>query len=185
MRAVVSARRAALGDEARGAADLARTALALAAVEQLVGSVAVYVSRPPEPDTRALIDALVTSGRRVLLPVLTRGRARPEWAWFEGWDATATVWGGIPQPTGAALGPEALAEVDLVLAPALGVGLDGSRLGTGGGWYDRALLHRRDGVPVWVLGSESELVPTVPREPHDVTVDAVITESRFLALPAS
>jgi 5-formyltetrahydrofolate cyclo-ligase len=48
----------------------------------------------------------------------------------------------------------------------------------GGGWYDRALLHRRPGVPVLAMVYEGELLEdcdVVPVVGHDVPVDGVIT----------
>ena len=58
----------------------------------------------------------------------------------------------------------------------------GDRLGTGGGWYDRALPHRRDGVTVVALARAPELLDSVPTLPHDVHVDAVVTETEWVKL---
>lgn len=166
-------------------AESARNSRVIAALGSAPGTVSVYVSRDGEPDTRRLIDTLAAAGWRILLPIVSGGAAAPDWAWFSGWDATRPAWGGIPEPTGERLGPEGLALADVVLVPCLGVGLDGSRLGTGGGWYDRALVHRRTGSPIWALARDAEVVATLPREAHDVLVDAVVTESAFVPLPAS
>ena len=89
----------------------------------------------------------------------------------------------IPDPTGEALPARALAQADLVLVPALGVGLDGSRVGTGGGWYDRALRHVRPGTPCWALVNDDEVADRMPREPHDRPVDGIITSTRAVATP--
>jgi len=64
------------------------------------------------------------------------------------------------------------------------VSRDGTRLGMGGGWYDRALHHRRPGTPVWALANSDEVLPRLPHEPHDLPVDAVITEDGFTRLGA-
>ncbi|MFD0866860.1 5-formyltetrahydrofolate cyclo-ligase, partial [Tessaracoccus lubricantis] len=58
----------------------------------------------------------------------------------------------------------------------LAVGRDGTRLGTGGGWYDRALPHRRPGALLVALAREDEVLDTVPTLPHDVSVDGWATE---------
>jgi 5-formyltetrahydrofolate cyclo-ligase len=55
------------------------------------------------------------------------------------------------------------------------VGRDGTRLGRGGGYYDRALAHARsDALLVAVLFDE-ELRDDVPAGPHDRRVTAVVT----------
>lgn len=82
---------------------------------------------------------------------------------------------GIPEPAGPRLGVSAVAECDLVLVPALLVDREGYRLGRGGGSYDRALA-RATGFTVALL-HDGELVDHVPREAHDVAVDAVATPS--------
>lgn len=141
----------------------------------LVGqkTVALYASCDDEPGTRGLIDALTARGVTVLLPVLTREIA---WGVFDGWDSTRPGWRGIPVPTGPTLPPEALAEAGLIVVPCLAVGRDGTRLGTGGGWYDRALLHRAPGARLVALARDAELLDSVPVLPHDVRVHGYATE---------
>lgn len=154
----------------------------LAALPGDVRTVAAYASRPGEPGTAGLVDALAEAGIRVLLPVI--GRV-PGWAWFTGWVETEPGWGGILQPIGERLGASAVAEADLVIVPCLAVGVDGTRLGTGGGWYDRVLPERRDGVPVWALARAREVFETLPTMRHDVLVDAVVTEDGWTNLGRS
>ncbi len=149
--------------------------------------VAAYVSAPTEPDTAALLDALLGAGVRVLLPVLGPGLARC-WGEYSGRDSLAQQAPGRPlEPSGEVLAPETLQEADAVIAPALAVDSRGARLGQGGGWYDRALLHRRPGIPVFAMVHETELVHDVelPRVEHDVLVDAVITEERWFLIEGS
>lgn len=141
--------------------------------------VAVYASRPTEPDTGPLLERLAARGVRVLLPVLGSGLQR-EWAEYAGADdLLQRAPGRPPEPSTDHLGPGALAEADVVVAPALAVDTDGARLGQGGGWYDRALEHARDGAPVIALVFPEEIYDAaarpLPREPHDRLVDAVAT----------
>ncbi len=137
LRAAVRTSRAA--DPARPDADASRLPRLLAASSGHA-RVAVYFSVAPEPDTTALIETLAATGTAVLLPVL-KGHRTPAWAWFAGPDALAPGWRGIPEPTTPTVGADALASCSLVWVSALQVARDGHRLGTGGGWYDRALLH--------------------------------------------
>ncbi|MFC2642020.1 MAG: 5-formyltetrahydrofolate cyclo-ligase [Propionibacterium acidifaciens] len=175
----------------RLAADEARAARALALVHELLApgsAIACYLSTNEEPGTLGLVEALRARGHRVLAPVLgglPDGRPRHDvaWAWYEGPEALAPGLWSIPDPTGEALPARALAQADLVLVPALGVGLDGSRVGTGGGWYDRALRHVRPGTPCWALVNDDEVADRMPREPHDRPVDGLITSTRTVATP--
>lgn len=176
LRARLGAARAALDPSQWASSDLSRTHALLGVLSDLPegATVAAYASLPGEPSTRAAIDALHRSGHPVLLPVLKRDIA---WAWFEGWERTAPAWRGILKPTGTPLGAEALGRARAIVAPCLAVGLDGTRLGTGGGWYDRALPHRRSSAIVIALARDAEVYPTLPVEAHDLRVDAVATES--------
>lgn len=137
--------------------------------------VSVYASRPAEPGTGPLIEALAARGVRLLLPVLGTGLQR-DWAQYTGpEDLRERAPGRPPEPSGPSLGVDALAEADVVLVPALAVDAAGVRLGQGGGWYDRVLTHVRPGAPVVALVHEDEVLEVVPREPHDVPVTAVAT----------
>ncbi|BEL11265.1 5-formyltetrahydrofolate cyclo-ligase [Actinoplanes sichuanensis] len=83
---------------------------------------------------------------------------------------------GLREPGGPRLGVEAVRSVDLLLVPALAVGPDGTRMGRGGGSYDRVLARLPDLGPLTVaLLHDGEDVPFVPAEPHDRRVHAVIT----------
>lgn len=141
--------------------------------------VAAYVSRPSEPGTVPLIERLAAQGTRVLLPVLGSGLQR-DWAWYTSSDELQVrAPGRPPEPAGPTLGPDALAEAEAIIAPALAVDSTGARLGQGGGWYDRVLAHARPGVLIAAMVFPEELYDAsarpLPQEPHDRTVDVVAT----------
>ena len=169
-RAELRARRRVLAAGRDGAADgdlLADHVLGL--LEGLgLGTGAVvtsYEAVTGEPPTAALNAALAAHGIRVLVPITL-----PDFDldWADATDADA-----------APLGPDAVALADVVLAPGLAVDGRGTRMGQGGGCYDRALPRRRPGTPVVVVLHPGELVdpsaPWLPHEPHDQPVDAVVT----------
>jgi 5-formyltetrahydrofolate cyclo-ligase len=65
---------------------------------------------------------------------------------------------------------------DAVIVPGLAFTTAGDRLGQGGGWYDRFLSEvRADCVTIGVCFAE-QLVDALPVEPHDVTMDHVVTD---------
>ncbi|MDO5534921.1 MAG: 5-formyltetrahydrofolate cyclo-ligase [Propionibacteriaceae bacterium] len=178
LRATVRLARAHTPDAERAARDAARLPRLLDACSGHA-TVACYASIAPEPDTTALITALSDAGVRVLLPVL-QGRREPAWGWYSGPDALRSGWRGIPEPAGTALGAEALAACSFVWVSALQATPTGHRLGTGGGWYDRALLHADPAALRGALVNEDELVDSVPLDPWDLPVDLIVTPTRTL-----
>jgi 5-formyltetrahydrofolate cyclo-ligase len=136
--------------------------------------VAAYASIPGEPDSWELVDALAARGVRVLLPRLGR---EPDWAWYTGRDRLAPSWRGIPEPDGEPLGADALGLAEWIWVPGLAGTAAGDRLGTGGGWYDRALAHARTGTPIGMLLFDGELLDAVPTDPWDRRVGWILTAS--------
>jgi 5-formyltetrahydrofolate cyclo-ligase len=157
---------------------LARQALGLPELTA-ARAVAAYVSVGREPGTLPLLDALHARGVRVLLPVLLPDDDL-DWAEYGGPDALVPAGRGLREPAGPRLGPEAVTGVDAVLLPGLAVDFGGMRLGRGGGSYDRVLARlAAAGVrpALLVLLYDGEVVPYLPREPHDRAVDAAVTPS--------
>ena len=58
------------------------------------------------------------------------------------------------------------------------------RLGRGGGYYDVTLKQAARAARVGA-GYDLQLRPTLPRDPHDVPLDAIVTESRTLTFARS
>jgi len=162
LRLQACARRASLTPAQRGAS---ATALLQALRPWATDRVAAYASTGDEPGTAQLLDVLDD----VLLPVLLED-GDLDWALHEG--ALVDGLRGTRQPPGPRLGRDALADCEVVVVPALGVDRAGTRLGRGGGSYDRALRHST-GLTVAAL-HDGELHEHLPAEPHDVPVDAAV-----------
>jgi 5-formyltetrahydrofolate cyclo-ligase len=67
----------------------------------------------------------------------------------------------------------------LFVVPGLAFDSAGTRLGRGGGHYDRALATYPRGLRV-ALAAEAQLSPDLPSDTWDQPVDAVVTERRLL-----
>lgn len=158
---------AATRDTAGDAAALAAHVTALLAGLGLGPGAVVtsYDAVPGEPPTAALNAALAAAGIRVLLPITL-----PD---------LDLDWCDAADPSSTPLGPDAVSLADVVLAPGLAVDTHGTRMGQGGGCYDRALPRRRPGTPVVVLLHPGELLEAgaepLQRRAHDQPVDAVVT----------
>ena len=147
---------------------------------------ALFVPTPVEPDLSLTLGAF----DRALLPVLIDEAGAPyrspRWGLWEAGRALVTRGRPPAQPDGEVLGAESLTEADLIVIPALAASSDGARLGQGGGWYDRALLHRSPGVAVVSVVFDDEVLESgvIPTEAHDVPIDAIITPTRTIAANA-
>ena len=167
------------------AAGIASQVRALASSMGGVTLPALFAPTPLEPDLSLTLDLFP----RALLPILVdeAGDAlgEPRWGLWEAGSALATPGPPPAQPAGEALGSQALAGADLILIPALAASEDGTRLGQGGGWYDRTLPHRAPSAPIVAVVFDDEVLPggRIPREPHDIPVDAIITPTRTLHVP--
>ena len=165
--------------------DRAKAAAAVqAALKDLVRAqsptmIAGYVPLGPEPGGADLPEIL---GERLILPVL-RPDNDLDWVRYEGPDTLRPGPRGLREPIGPRLGVDAITEATLLIVPALAVDLSGIRMGRGGGSYDRALARVGRAYSVALL-HDGELLPTVPAEPHDRRVHAVITPAEGLSVTA-
>jgi 5-formyltetrahydrofolate cyclo-ligase len=157
----------------------AGTALAAHAPTLARPVVALFVAAGQEPPTLPLIDALSDLGVQVLLPVLEEDMDL-DWGLYAGPGSLLVGRRGILVPAGPRLGREAVGAAGLVLVPALGVGRDGTRLGQGGGSYDRALA--RAVAPAIAIVHDDEVLEVVPVEAHDRRVHGFLTPSEGVVL---
>lgn len=199
-KAVRAARRqqvAAGGAEARAAdaAALARHGMAWLAEHERrtatrVRCVTAYEEMSSEPPVARFVQALLDRGIQVLVPItLADGVLGWRAADLDRHDNPMTA---QPDPMAArrsehpaqtdeptpSRGDEALADVDIAFIPALALGPDGTRLGQGGGYYDRtipALRALRPEVPVLAVVYGAEVGRDVPALDHDIRVDAALT----------
>ena len=162
------------------AAALAEQALALPELAA-AQTVAVYYSIDHEPGTHPLIDTLLDSDRRLLLPVV-QPDLRLDWAVLTDLDDLAPARMGLREPTGERLGADAVAVADVVVCPGLAVDAAGVRLGRGAGCYDRALAYVRSDTLRCILVYDHEVVESVPSDRDDEPVQVAVTPTRTLRL---
>jgi 5-formyltetrahydrofolate cyclo-ligase len=181
LRAGLLAERARLTEHARtSAARALRDTLLTMPETEMAGTVAAYVSIGDEPGTHSLLFALWKRGTYVLVPKLLPG-GDLDWASYEGPESLRPGPYGLLEPSEPPRGPAAVRGADLIVVPALAVSSStGVRLGRGGGSYDRVLDRVDPGILTVAAVYDTELVESVPTEPHDRPVRAVVTPSRGL-----
>ena len=166
MRAEALAKRAALD---RGRLDAALIAHLLRIPMPQGAVVGAVWPLPGEPDLRPLLHALHARGQSVVLPETPpRGRPLEFRRWTPGCVMLAGRF-GTSYPEGLPGRP------DILLVPLLAFDEAGGRLGYGGGYYDRTLAMWPECRSVG-FGYAAQRVDSVPVEPHDIRLDAIVTE---------
>jgi 5,10-methenyltetrahydrofolate synthetase len=109
--------------------------------------------------------------RKIGLPVMNRDTKQLRFhVWYPGCPMEEDAY-GIPKPKDTEQ-----FQPQLLLVPCVGYGPKGLRLGYGGGFYDRTLAAL-DPRPITVgVGYAHGFVPWLEAEPHDVPLDAMLTE---------
>ncbi len=143
---------------------------------QTAETVFCYLSCRGEVDTHRLTEELLKMGKRVLVP-RCRELGQMDCVCIRSLlDLHAGKFGILEPPSSfPAVKPE---EIDFAVIPAVACGQDGSRLGQGGGYYDR-FLERFPGSFA-ALCQKRFLLPSVPCESHDRKMKIIVTPQRVL-----
>ena len=175
--------------EARETASAVKNLLLAEPVIQEAATLAVYAATDGEVEVSDVVRWAQEAGKRVFFPVMledapsaqTRLRiAFVEWLPDTPWAKGAF---GIPEPAG---GKEiAIEACDAALVPGVAFGRDGSRVGRGKGYYDKALAFLTEGSrprPPVLFGicHDFQIVEGLKHSPlaatdRDIPMDAVVS----------
>jgi 5-formyltetrahydrofolate cyclo-ligase len=67
---------------------------------------------------------------------------------------------------------------DVIIVPCLAFDIDNYRLGWGGGFYDQFLATQAQALKIGLAYQDSFVSGGLPREPHDIPLDIIITEKK-------
>jgi len=130
-----------------------------------------------EVDPRPLMAFLRDRSARLCVPVILDKRTIVFRELIRGGELVPGTFGTFgPGPEAAELDP------DVMLMPLSAFDAKGHRIGYGGGYYDRAIhrLHQKGLRPRLVgIAFDCQEVASVPFEPHDIRLDAILTESGY------
>ena len=156
---------------------IARSLLNISAVKD-AKTVCVYISAFKEPDTRGIIDALLSSGKRVAVPVTDEENVTLSLSYIDNASELARGAYGIYEPTVIRRADEN--DIDVIVTPGLAFDTRGGRIGFGKGYYDR-LFEKTDALRI-ALCYDFQLLEKIPTEPHDAPMDIIVTEKRVLVI---
>jgi 5-formyltetrahydrofolate cyclo-ligase len=180
LRRLVLSRRARVAPDERAAA-AGRVAEAVASSAEFAGAEAVlgYASFGNELPTDPTMEAVLSAGKRLLLPYVDGQRLCA--AEVASIADLAPGYRGIREPV--ARKPVDLTVAEIVLVPGVAFDERGGRLGYGGGFYDGLLSEIPREIPRVGLCFEQQVVEDVPVGDADEPVDIVITEARLIRRP--
>jgi 5-formyltetrahydrofolate cyclo-ligase len=147
-----------------------------AALQRRMGPViGLYWPIRGEFDPLGLAADLVAAGRALALPAIVAKDAPLDYrAWRPG-DAMMAGEFGIPAPaTPARVTP------DIIVIPCLGFDAARYRLGYGGGYFDRTLAALTPRPFAFGAAFEQGALATIFPQPHDIALDAIVTETRMI-----
>ncbi len=126
-----------------------------------------------EPDLRPVLADLHAAGARVALPLVEVKQAPLV---FRRWTPETRMVRGdwnipVPPPEAEVVVPE------IALAPVVGWTDDAYRLGYGGGYFDRTLAALSPRPFTIGIGFLSARLATIFPQPHDIRLDAILTEA--------
>lgn len=140
----------------------------------------LYASFRNEVATDPLIPLMLEQGRRVAFPITDRSsRQLLLYEIKNGIDDLVVSTYGIREPRRdehALIDP---AEIDLFIVPGVAFDTLGTRLGFGGGYYDR-LLSKVPDKSIVALAFEIQIASQLPCEPFDIKMKKIITERRVI-----
>jgi 5-formyltetrahydrofolate cyclo-ligase len=136
-----------------------------------------YHAHKAEADPSLLLARLVELGCAVAFPRVKHRQAPLEFHHVPDGEVLEPGSFGIPEPL--AHWPRAAPSV--LLVPLLAFDSRGHRLGSGHGYYDRTLaVLKARAIGIAYAGQQME---SIPQEPHDRTLDMVLTEEGLSEFP--
>lgn len=138
-----------------------------------------YLTFRKEFETEHLIRSALAEGKQVAVPRIYGKEMKFHYLNSLDDNLEINKW-GIREPlTGSDLWNASRGKT-LILTPGLAFGPSGSRLGRGGGFYDRFLSKIEEGIKTVGLCFESQHREDIPLEEHDRRLDALCTDKRFI-----
>ena len=147
-------------------------------------NIAIYLAVRGEADPHILIDQSYKESKHYYLPVLSQNK--DEGLVFAPINSNTRYKDNrfkIPEPIYSQNELISAHDLDLVIMPLLGFTKEGTRLGMGGGYYDRCFSFKNKGIrKPFLLGFAYDFqeLGTITAEPWDIPLDMVATESQFI-----
>ncbi|MCM3002479.1 5-formyltetrahydrofolate cyclo-ligase [Priestia koreensis] len=136
------------------------------------------ISGPKEVSTLMLIEKAWEQGKDIVVPKCHPKTKEMTFHRLTSFDQLETVFYGLKEPIVEKTTKVEAAQIDGMIVPGLWFDHSGYRVGYGGGYYDRYLVHYPHRTTA--LAMDWQLVDSVPYEQHDVPVHQIVTNETVL-----
>lgn len=142
------------------------------------GTIFIYYPFRSEIDTTAIIKDAILKGKKVVLPKVEGREIKTFFVSDLRKDLKSGSF-GILEPEISRCKEADVNEIDLAIVPGLCFDMNFSRIGYGGGFYDKILGKLGKGVKKIALAFDLQIISNVPSCSHDKKVDIILTESKI------
>ncbi len=147
-------------------------------------TIACYVNKGSEVQTRPLIRKALAAEKKVLVPITRKDDPELIFSEIPNLHELSPGPFGIMEPNPNKRKPQDVSISDMVIVPGIVFDVYGQRIGWGRGYYDRVLKKLRKETPSIGVCFDLQLVEQIPLEQFDLPVKILVTESRVIRFHA-
>lgn len=137
-------------------------------------TIGITLSMENEVNTYPIIEKAWEEGKNVVVPKCNKGTRTMSFRQISNFDQLETVYMNLREPIPALTEEVGADDIDLQIVPGVAYTGRGERIGYGGGYYDRYLVHYKG--KTLSLAYSFQMVEHIPVEPFDKNVEKIITE---------
>ncbi|WP_002145724.1 5-formyltetrahydrofolate cyclo-ligase [Bacillus cereus] len=137
-------------------------------------TIGITLSMENEVNTYPIIEKAWEEGKKVVVPKCNKGTRTMSFRKISNFNQLETVYMNLREPIPALTEEVNADEIDLQIVPGVAYTERGERIGYGGGYYDRYLVHYKG--KALSLAYSFQMVEHIPVEPFDKKVEKIITE---------
>ncbi|MDJ1475757.1 5-formyltetrahydrofolate cyclo-ligase [Bacillus sp. LS15-K4] len=137
-------------------------------------TIGITLSMENEVNTYSIIEKAWEEGKKVVVPKCNKGTRTMSFRQISNFDQLEIVYMNLREPIPARTEEVNADDIDLQIVPGVAYTERGERIGYGGGYYDRYLVHYKG--KTLSLAYSFQIVEHIPLEPFDKNVEKIITE---------
>ncbi|MEI5890518.1 5-formyltetrahydrofolate cyclo-ligase [Bacillus cereus] len=143
-------------------------------------TIGITLSMENEVNTYPIIEKAWEEGKKVVVPKCNKETRTMSFRQISNFDQLETVYMNLREPIPVLTEELDADEIDLQIVPGVAYTERGERIGYGGGYYDRYLVHYKG--KTLSLAYEFQMVQHIPVEPFDKNVEKIITEKGTIVI---